>query len=95
MADHDEVGAEQARLLLEVIGRAGIAVKQLWFHYFTLGGNAGEIEVEAYLHDCLDLPTFQRDLLDHAANELLDRQPPLRAPYTSELLHRENSEGAE
>lgn len=45
--DHDEVGAEQARLLREVIGRAGIEGKQLWFHYFTLGGNAGQIEVEA------------------------------------------------
>ncbi|MFI7494837.1 hypothetical protein ACH9D2_08985 [Kocuria sp. M4R2S49] len=47
MVDHDEVGAEQARLLREVIGRAGIEGKQLWFHYFTLGGNAGQIEVEA------------------------------------------------
>jgi hypothetical protein len=88
--DHDGVGAEQARLLLEVIGRAGIAVKQLWFHYFTLGGHAGEVEVEAYLHHCLGLPALQRDLLAHAANELLDRQPPLRAPYTSELLDPEN-----
>lgn len=93
--DDDGVGAEQARLLLEVVGRAGIAVKQLWFHYFTLGGNAGEIEVEAYLHDCMGLPTFQRDLLAHAANELIDRRPPVRAPYASELLHREDSEGAE
>lgn len=86
--DDDGVGAEQARLLREVIGRAGIEGKQLWFHYFSLGGNAGEIEVEAYLHHCLNLPAFQRDLLAHAANELINRQPPLRAPYTSELLNR-------
>ncbi|MEX5304845.1 hypothetical protein RF644_03730 [Kocuria sp. CPCC 205258] len=85
--DHDGVGAEQARLLLEVIGRAGIEVRQLWFHYFTLGGHVGEIEVEAYLHHCLDLPRLQRDLLAHAANELIDRRPPLRAPYTSDLLN--------
>ena len=90
--DDDGVGAEQARLLLEVIGRAGLEVKQLWFHYFTLGGSAGEVEVEAYLHDCLGLPAFQRDLLAHAANELIDRRPPLRAPYTSELLRREGSD---
>ncbi|MGQ1795836.1 hypothetical protein ACT4S5_01655 [Kocuria oceani] len=90
--DRDGVGAEQARLLHEVIGRAGIAVKHLWFHYFTLGGNAGEIEVEAYLHQALHLPSLQRDLLAHAANELIDQQPPLRAPYTSELLNRENAE---
>ena len=89
--DDDGVGAEQARLLLEVIGR-GIEGKHLWFHYFTLGGHAGEVEVEAYLHDCLGLPAFQRDLLAHAANELIDRRPPLRAPYTSELLRREGSD---
>lgn len=85
--DDDGVGAEQARLLGEVTGRAGITVRQLWFHYFTLGGHAGEIEVEAYLHHCLALPRLQRDLLAHAANELIDRQPPLRAPYTWELLN--------
>ena len=90
--DDDGIGAEQARLLLEVIGRAGIQVKQLWLHYFTLGGSAGEVEVEAYLHHCLGLPAFQRDLLAHAANELIDRRPPLRAPYTSELLRREGSD---
>ncbi|MFF0991421.1 hypothetical protein [Kocuria nitroreducens] len=74
----------------DVTCRAGIEVKQLWFRYFTLGGGAGEIEVEAYLHHCLDLPALQRDLLAHAANELIKRQPPLRAPYASELLHRED-----
>nr|WP_272028169.1 hypothetical protein [Kocuria rosea] len=79
-------------MLLEVIGLAGIEGKHLWFHYFTLGGHAGEVEVEAYLHDCLGLPAFQRDLLAHAANELIDRRPPLRAPYTSELLRREGSD---
>lgn len=84
--DLDGVETEQARLLREVISRADITVKQLWFHYFTLGGNAGEIEVDAYLHHCLSLPAFQRDLLAHAANELIERHPPLRAPYTSDLL---------
>ncbi|MFI7581007.1 hypothetical protein [Kocuria kalidii] len=84
--NRDGVGAEQARLLHEVVRRAGIEGKELWFHYFTLGGHAGEIEVEAYLHDCLSLPGLQRDLLAHAANELISRQPPLRAPYAADLL---------
>lgn len=93
--DHDGVEAEQARLLREVIGRADIKVKQLWFHYFTLGGNAGEIEVDAYLHHCLGLPAFQRDLLAHAANELIERRPPPRAPYTSDLLDPRGPEAPE
>lgn len=83
--ERDGAEAEQARLLGEVIGRAGIEGKQLWFHYFTLGGHAGEIEVDAYLHHCMSLPEFQRDLLAHAANELIHRHPPLRAPYDSDL----------
>ncbi|HSK33401.1 MAG TPA: hypothetical protein VK903_07950 [Propionicimonas sp.] len=84
--DDDGLGAEQARPLLEVIGRAGIKEKQLWFHYFTLGGSAGQIEVEAYLHDCLGLAAFQRDLLAHAANELIDHGIGGHAPYAWELL---------
>ena len=82
----DDVGGEQARLLRETLHRADIEMKQLWFHYFTLGGDAREIEVDAYLHHCLDMPAFQRDLLAHAANELIAEQPPLRAPYVSDLL---------
>ncbi|MEX5272054.1 hypothetical protein [Kocuria sabuli] len=62
-------------------------MRRPWFHYFTLGGHAGEIEGEACLHRCLDLPRLQRDLVTHAANELVHRQPPLRAPYTWDL-HR-------
>ena len=93
--DHDGIGAEQARLLLEVVGRAGIEVKQLWFHYFTLGGDAGEIEIDAYLHHCMNLPAFQRDLLAHAANELIAEQPPLRAPYVSDLLKPPGSDAGE
>lgn len=84
--DDDGVVAAQARLLREATGSGGIGVEQLWFHYFALGGNAGQVEVEAYLHHCLGLPAFQRDLLAHAANELIHRRPPLRAPYTSDLL---------
>lgn len=84
--EHYGIGAEQARLLGEVIDRADIEGKQLWFHYFTLGGHVGEVEVDAYLHHCLRLPGLQRDLLAHAANELIDQQPPPRAPYSSDLL---------
>ena len=87
-----DVGGEQARLLREALDRAGVEVKQLWFHYFTLGGHAGETEVEAYLHHCLSLPALQRDLLAHAANELIAQLPPLRAPYTSDLLNGSDSE---
>ncbi|MEX5272046.1 hypothetical protein [Kocuria sabuli] len=83
---------EQARLLRQAIHRAGIAREQLWLHYFSLGGEAGETEIDAYLHQSFSLPAFQRDLLAHAANELIARIPPQQAPYVSDLAERDNAE---
>jgi hypothetical protein len=42
--------------------------------------------VDAYIQSLLSLPASQRDLLAHAANELIDELPPLpRAPYLEDL----------
>ncbi|MFJ6002892.1 hypothetical protein [Arthrobacter sp. NPDC092385] len=71
--------------LLRAIRHAQIDASELWLHYFGLGGDAGEYEVEAYLHGSFTLPPLQRDLLAHAANELIDRlPPPPRAPYSTD-----------
>jgi hypothetical protein len=46
----------------------------------------GEYEVDAYIQSLFSLPAGQRDLLAHAANELIDELPPLpRAPYLQDL----------
>jgi hypothetical protein len=66
----DAFEAQQARVLQHTIARSGISVSQLWWHYFSLGGDAGEFEVEAYLHQTLHLPRLQRYVLDHAGHEL-------------------------
>lgn len=74
---------EQARLLGVALGRAGLTTGELWARYFSIGGSAGEYEAEAYLHGLRSLPALQRDLLAHAANELIDEIPPLpRAPFS-------------
>ncbi|MCU1634566.1 MAG: hypothetical protein JWM61_3218 [Micrococcaceae bacterium] len=71
--------------LLRAVRHAQIEASQLWLHYFGLGGDAGEYEVEAYLHGSFTLPPRQRDLLAHAANELIDGlPPPPRAPYSTD-----------
>lgn len=71
--------------LLRAIRHAQIDGSDLWLHYFGLGGDAGEYEVEAYLHGSFTLPPLQRDLLAHAANELIDKlPPPPRAPYSTD-----------
>ncbi|MFE7631680.1 hypothetical protein [Kocuria sp. NPDC057446] len=83
---------EQARLLRQAVDRAGISRDQLWLHYFSLGGEAGETEIDAYLHQSFSLPPFQRDLLAHAANELIAQIPPPQAPYVSDLVDGDNAE---
>ncbi|MDQ0620203.1 hypothetical protein [Arthrobacter globiformis] len=52
--------------------RSDLDVDELWMHYFSIGGDAGAMEIEAYLHGSYMLRPIQRDLLDHAIHELGD-----------------------
>jgi hypothetical protein len=63
---------------------ADVSMEELWLRYFTLGGLAGQFEVEAYIHGAMALPSLQRDVLAHALNERLDEMlsPAPRAPYS-------------
>jgi Stage II sporulation protein E (SpoIIE) len=63
---------EQRRALDVGYRRAELSLEQLWVRYFALGGVAGPVEVEAYLHGALPLPSVQRDILAQAVNERLD-----------------------
>jgi hypothetical protein len=63
---------EQRRALDVGYRRAELTLEQLWLRYFALGGVAGLVEVEAYLHGLMPLPSLQRDILAHAVNERLD-----------------------
>jgi hypothetical protein len=77
---------EQSRLLRKALNRAGIRHGDLWLRYFSIGGTVGEYEVDAYIQSLMSLPPDQRDLIAHAANELIDEFPPLpRAPYLEDL----------
>jgi Stage II sporulation protein E (SpoIIE) len=74
---------EQFRALSLAFSGADLTLEQLWTRYFALGGAAGLVEVDAYLHGLMPLPASQRDMLAHAINERLDELTwPHRAPYT-------------
>jgi hypothetical protein len=75
----------QRRMLAAAMTSAGIEVGELWLKYFSLGGDAGEYEVEAYVRGLLSLPVLERDLLAMAANELHTQTPHGNAPYFGEL----------
>lgn len=76
---------EQRRRLRAAIRAADITVSELWLKYFSMAGDAGEYEVEAYLQGLLSLPPVQRDLLALSANELIDELPRPRAPYSDDF----------
>lgn len=88
----EEPGREdtQRRLLNAAVSHSRLNVDELWLYYFSIGGSAGEYEVEAYLNASYSLPTVERDLLAHAVNEMIDMiPPPPRAPYSSDLDNEE------
>lgn len=85
MEDGERVSQEQATLLRRALERAGLGLHEVWMHYFSIGGNAGEMEVEAFLHHALPLPALERDMLAHAVNELIDHRPVVYAPYSADL----------
>jgi hypothetical protein len=78
-------GGDDRHRLLAAVRAGGLSVEQLWLRYFALGGDAGRVEVEAYLRDLMPLPAFQHDMLALAINERLDEIAPPRAPYAAEF----------
>ncbi|WP_107660566.1 PP2C family protein-serine/threonine phosphatase [Nocardia suismassiliense] len=62
----------QQRSIAIALQRARLSPEELWLRYFTLGGDAGMAEVDAYLNGRGSLPPLQRDVLAHTVNERLD-----------------------
>lgn len=83
----DALGREHARLLRRVIDSATLELVEVWVRYFSLGGNAEQLELDAFLHHALVLSSVERDVLAHAVNELIDDRPVLYAPYNCDLSY--------
>lgn len=84
------IGRTQARLMRAAITHAGLTVEDLWRAYVLLGGEAGQLEIEAYLHHALHLPPRHRDLLVRATNQLA---PDSGIPYSRDLRPEEYPPG--
>lgn len=62
--------AEKRELTLEDgMRRSGMAYQELWLRQVGLGGEAGRLEVEAYVLGLLDADPYQHDLLAQSLNE--------------------------
>ena len=87
--------SEQRRRFAASLRHADVSMEELWLRYFTLGGHAGQFEVEAYIHGAIALPPLQRDILAHALNERLDElysEAP-RAPYSVDAPDKAPDDG--
>ncbi|MCG5434045.1 hypothetical protein LV457_17370 [Mycobacterium sp. MYCO198283] len=73
-----------SRQFHDAFAASGLTVSDLWLRYFALGGDAGLVEIDAYLNGAMSLPPLQHDMLAHAVNERLDEIAPPRAPYSSD-----------
>lgn len=76
---------ESRRELAEAFAGSKLTVEELWLRYFSLGGDVGRVEIEAYLAGLMPMSSLQHNILAHAINERLDELgPPRRAPYRSD-----------
>ncbi|MHA7174828.1 hypothetical protein ACX80B_17365 [Arthrobacter monumenti] len=62
---------------------ADLTPEDLWLKYFSVGGDLGELELDAYLHGLYPLPAADRDLIALALNELIDDLPQCRRAASS------------
>ncbi|BBE21984.1 hypothetical protein MN0502_08670 [Arthrobacter sp. MN05-02] len=67
---------EQQRRTCAAFRSTSLSTYDLWLRYFSLGGNVGEEEIDAYLYSSLLLPPFERDMLALAVNEYIADLPP-------------------
>jgi hypothetical protein len=55
--------------LFDGLQRSGLTPTDLWLRYYAVGGDAGEIEVEAYALGLLRPDTLEHNLIAQALNE--------------------------
>jgi hypothetical protein len=61
--------------LFDGLQRSGLMPAELWLRYYAIGGDAGQVEVEAYTLGLLHPDAHQHNLIAQALNEyFLERQ---------------------
>ncbi|HEY2286267.1 MAG TPA: hypothetical protein VGH88_11045 [Streptosporangiaceae bacterium] len=55
--------------LFDGLQRSGLTPAELWLRYYAVGGDAGEVEVEAYTLGLLHPDVHQHNLIAQALNE--------------------------
>jgi hypothetical protein len=88
----DGSAEEDRALLVRAFEGSQLSVEELWLAYFSLGGNVGRYEVEAYLAGLMPLNAHEHNVLAQAVNERLAELLPPPAPYRD--VHSHDAFGA-
>ncbi|MHA7155059.1 GAF domain-containing protein [Arthrobacter sp. TMN-50] len=67
---------------------SGLDLDCAWTNYVGIGGSCDLVEFKAYVHGLVQLGDFQRDMVSHAINEMLDDENSSvrRAAYTTDNI---------
>lgn len=86
----DPGGEKQRQGFCLAFQAAPLTLEQVWLKYFSIGGQAGLTEVQAYVYGALSFPALERDLLAHALNESLNTLGVngRRASYSQDIYPR-------
>ena len=75
--NHQERAAEEKRRgAAQRFRDTDLPLQKLWTYYYGIGGDIDEVSLDAYLHEALDIPAAQVELIAAAMTEMTegDRQ---------------------
>lgn len=67
--DAGQFGPEDGLSLEAGMSKSAMTFEELWLRQVSVGGHAGQLEVEAYLLGLLTMDNYQHDLIAQALNE--------------------------
>ncbi|THJ68467.1 GAF domain-containing protein [Arthrobacter echini] len=61
----------QARRITDALSASGVSLDEVWLGYYSIGGRASRVELEAFIRGSLELSMTECDVLGEAVNQLL------------------------
>jgi hypothetical protein len=68
----DPAAAEQRRKASRRFHDTELPLQKLWTYYYGIGGDIDEVSLDAYLHEALDIPAAQVELIAAAMTEMTE-----------------------
>jgi hypothetical protein len=80
----------------EAFGATGLTVDELWLRYFSLGGDAGQLEIDAYLNGAIACHPYSTTFsLMRSMNDLMRSPRCARRTARISNTHSAGADGAD